>query len=114
MFGSTERRALRRAQEIISTFVSINDTIPVRMVHTLFTVALNEGLSLVDYMRLAGAPQSTMSRHLLDLGPVNRDRRPGYGLIQIKTDPNDRRRNVYTLSPAGWALITKIITFFAR
>lgn len=53
---------------MISSFVSLNGAIPVRPVHSFLVVALNERLALIDYQKFSGISQSTMSRHLLDLG----------------------------------------------
>jgi DNA-binding MarR family transcriptional regulator len=73
------------------------------------TVAEYEGKSLREYGDMLELPQSTMSRHLLDLGEMDRRRRPGLMLIEQKPDIMDRRKNVYTLTLKGRRLIEELI-----
>src|ERR1051325_6236004 len=75
---------------------------------TFLTVATFEGRSLREYSDMLKFPQSTMSRHLLDLGLMCRDRSPGLGLIEQQEDNDDRRKNIYRLSAKGKALIMEI------
>lgn len=88
-------RLLGQGQETLGRDASL------QMMQALLLVAQNEGLSLTDLCDLAGVAQSTMSRHLLDLGERNRLREPGLGLLVGKTDLQDSRRKRYTLTPKG-------------
>lgn len=86
----------------------MRETASVAQVQTFLYVAINEGCSLTDIARETGWSQSTLSRHLLDLGPVFRDKTPGYQLIQIERDISNLRTNVYTLTAKGKLLMRKI------
>ncbi len=93
--------ALRRAQGVLTAFQHINDTLPIQIAISFITVALYEGRSLREYCDLTGVAQSTMSRHLLDLGERNRKKEPGFHLVEQRSDTNDLRRNIYRLTPKG-------------
>lgn len=75
---------------------------------SLLQVAAFEGRSLREYSDMLNLAQSTMSRHLLDLGIMRRDRSPGLGLIEQRQDKDDLRKNVYCLSPKGRELVHQL------
>jgi DNA-binding MarR family transcriptional regulator len=81
---------------------------PIQIAVSFLTVALFEGRSLREYSELLGQAQSTMSRHLLDLGARNRLKEEGFMLIEQRPDQMDLRRNVYTLTPKGRQLVLKL------
>ena len=93
-------------QAIMAILKEANVSVP--QAHVLFTVAANEGLSMREYAHLTDNHQSSMSRHLLDMGEINRFHAPGLGLIEQWTDPMDRRRNIYRLTPKGIQLVRKV------
>jgi DNA-binding MarR family transcriptional regulator len=49
-----------------------------------------------------------MSRHLLDLGIMRRNRSRGLGFISQQQDKDDLRKNVYRLAPKGKALVEEM------
>lgn len=75
---------------------------------SFLTVALFPERSLREYQDLREMSQSTISRHLLDLGELNRKRQPGLRLVEQHPDLTDRRKNVYRLTPKGRALVVAI------
>ena len=99
---------LRRVHRILSIFRTIAPTIPVQVVQTLVLVALHEGKTLGELATLAGAQNSTMSRHTLDLSDRNRHGKPGHGLIERSKDNADLRATRFTLSPKGHTLLNKV------
>jgi hypothetical protein len=48
---------------------------------------------------MSGIRKATMSRYLLDLSDKLRTGDSGYKLINRDTDPEELRRNMYTLAP---------------
>lgn len=110
MTPKSQDRALHKARAVFTAFQAINDTMPIQSAHSFLTVALFEGRSLREYCELSGVSQSTMSRHLLDLGARNRKKEEGYMLIEQKADPQDLRRNVYTLTTKGHKLTSQIVS----
>jgi hypothetical protein len=49
---------------------------PVSLLQAFYAVCEEEGLSVEEYAKRVGLPQSTMSGHLLDLGEHNRKGEP--------------------------------------
>jgi DNA-binding MarR family transcriptional regulator len=80
------------------------------MIEAFLLVALNEGSSLRDIVELSGKPQSTMSRHLLDLGERNRRMEQGLDLVAWRIAPEELRRKEYYLTPKGRALLRRILS----
>lgn len=87
---------------------------------SFLTVARYPGRSLRALSELAGIPQSTMSRHMLDLSQYTRVRKgsdgegrakgSSYGLIEVTLNPQSLREKVYNLSPKGRALVAIVAT----
>jgi len=82
---------------------------PVNKLMSLFTVATKEGLTVDDYAKRAGISPTTMSRHLLDLGEIDRTKQPGLGLVEGRTNVTNQREKVYGLTPKGRTLVTTIV-----
>lgn len=94
---------------VFDAFRAVSPTMPLQLAQTFVLVMLNEGTSLVELCRITGFAQSTMSRHLLDLGMKNRMGEPGHGLVEGKIDPHELRRKMFTLTPKGRALARTIL-----
>lgn len=76
---------------------------------SLLAVMLNEGKCLKEICKVTGTAQSTLSRHLLDLGIQDRNRKAGFGLVIGTTDPTELRRKLYTLTEQGRALKKSLV-----
>lgn len=57
--------------------------------------------SLQELADMSGIRKATMSRYLLDLSDKLRTGDNGYKLINRDIDPEELRRNMYTLAPRG-------------
>jgi DNA-binding MarR family transcriptional regulator len=93
----------------LQAFQQHDRAMPTSMANTFLLVALNEGKSMREYRNIARVPESTMSRHLLDLGDRNRQMGPGLGLIERRRVPTNLRANKYTLTPKGRTLLSKLV-----
>lgn len=82
--------------------------LPVNKLMTLLTVAQKQGLTVDDYAKRAGISPTTMSRHLLDLGEVDRKQEAGLGLVEGRVNVTNQRERVYELTAKGRALLTKV------
>jgi DNA-binding MarR family transcriptional regulator len=105
-----EERRLRALVHILEYFQDHEPQIPASMIEAFLLVALNESCSLRDIVELSGKPQSTVSRHLLDLGERNRKMEPGLGLVAWRIAPDELRRKEYTLTPKGRSLLRRILS----
>ena len=50
-----------------------------------------------------------MTRHLLDLGKINRHHKPGFDLVEAETDMMDRRNKLMYLTAKGQRLVGQLI-----
>jgi DNA-binding MarR family transcriptional regulator len=106
----TDDVKLRRLIQICDVFQeAAGPTIPLAVVEAFLLVALYEGASLKDLCRLSGQAQSTLSRHLLDLGDHNRKGGPGLKLVAWRRPPEEERRKEYYLTAKGRALRDRIL-----
>ena len=104
-----DQRLIHKLTIILQEFQKVDETISLQLCITFLLVAQNEGCSLTDIWKQTGWVQSTVTRHLLDLGQFNRQKGPGYNLVQSERDPMELRKNIYTLTPKGKALYKKLV-----
>lgn len=93
----------------MKVFKLLNDRMPLQYVLSFLAVATDEGNSVTYYAEKLGINQTTMSRHLLDIGPSNRNHTEGYGLIDFRVDPLERRKHQYFLTPKGAQFIEMVL-----
>lgn len=67
-----------------------------------------EAVTSKDLMDATGYSQSTISRNIAVLSDLGTREKPGYGLIHIEHDPQDRRRQLLRLSPKGVDLCVQL------
>jgi DNA-binding MarR family transcriptional regulator len=107
--ASGDSRVLNAVLSVLDAFRVIRPDMPATHIYSFLTVALEEGLGVYEYARRAGIPQTTMTRHLRDLGSMDRKRQPGLGLLVQSMDPLDLRKHHTFLTPAGKAVAQKVI-----
>ena len=73
-----------------------------------------EGKTVTEYVEITDVSQSLMTRHLADLGKINRYHEAGYDLIEAKTDPMDRRTKRNQLTAKGQRLVGQILGALTR
>jgi DNA-binding MarR family transcriptional regulator len=103
-----EQEMQDRARGLIHALEPVRE-MPTNKLMTLLTVALKEGLTVDEYAKRAGISATTMSRHLLDLGEIDRTKQPGLGLVEGRTNVTNQREKIYGLTPKGRALVTTIV-----
>ena len=94
---------------ICDEFQKFDPGMPLGKLEAFLLVVLHEGKSLRELCEISGQPQSTLSRHLLDLGQRNRHMEPGLGLIEGKIDPYELRKKQYLLTPKGRKLLERLL-----
>lgn len=103
-----DREVLERLLWVLETLKDIRPGIQVHMASALVRVALHEGKNVAELTRDAGVPQSVMSRNLLDLGPMTRDREPGLQLIEHKISATNMRQHEIFLTKKGVSFVRKL------
>ena len=109
-----EMARIRTLVRVMDHFQAHNPQVPLAIAEAFLLVALNEGASLRELCEISGQPQSTMSRHLLDLGDKNRKGEPGMKLVEWEMDPWELRRKMYRLTTRGRKLMRTILEDMER
>lgn len=104
-----ELKSLVKLTRALTTFKIVNEKMPLQYVLSFLAVATDEGKGVLEYANKLNVSNSTMSRHLLDIGPRNRNMEPGYGLVQYRANPMELRKHEYYVTPKGRQLLTHII-----
>jgi len=82
--------------------------LPASYIRAFLAVAKDPGRTVSDYARVCGVGNGPMSMRLNDLGETNRYHLPGYGLLESRPDPMDRRYTIVKLSLKGEAFARRI------
>ena len=107
------RKAVTGVLKTMRDVMEINPGMPAAQIYVLMLVTLNEGKSLQELADMSGTRKATMSRYLLDLSDKLRTGDSGYKLINRDIDPEELRRNMYTLAPRGRHFINNVVSYFA-
>lgn len=107
--NEVEQQRLRKFFAALKVFKLLDDRMPLQYVLSFLLVANEEGQSVTYYAEKLGVNQTTMSRHLLDIGPADRNHEEGYGLIDYRADPLERRRHQYFLTPKGKQFLEMVL-----
>lgn len=105
---AAEKEAARLLLTALEPFKAVYSIMPLQMAQTFLMVAEEEGLGVGEYARKAGANPAVMTRHMLDLGELNRRHEPGLGLVHTRVNLMNRRQHQVFLTPKGVALATAI------
>ena len=99
---------LARLSEALDLFKDICSTMPLSQLQAFLLVANDQGKSLGELSAITGMKQSTLSRYLLDWSDKTRKGTQGYGLVAREAVPEELRRNCYSLTAKGYALLNKL------
>src|ERR1035437_3233810 len=89
--SADQRETLKSQLNALKPFRAVRETMPLQYVTAFLLVATEENLNVTEYATRAGRSQSLMTRHLADLGEVNRYHEEGFGLVEAYDDLMDRR-----------------------
>ena len=106
--SAAEKTTLKAALNALKPFRKLRDTMPLQYVTAFLLVATDEDQNVSEYAKRAGTSQSLMTRHLADLGMVNRYHEEGFGLVEAYDDLMDRRNRLIRLTPKGRSLVWEI------
>jgi DNA-binding MarR family transcriptional regulator len=105
---------LKSTLHAVDAFIGLRKTMPLQYVRAFMLVATDEGRNVTEYAKRAGITPSLMTRHLADLGEINRYHKPGFGLVEQFDDPMDRRNRLMRLTAKGQQMVQKICKHFMR
>jgi DNA-binding MarR family transcriptional regulator len=112
--SSEQASILKRFYAALAPFRGQRETMPLQYVEVFLLVAADEGRNFSTYATRIGSSQSLMSRHVADLGSVNRYHTEGLGLLETYDDLMDRRNKLIRLTAKGRHIAWKITEAFAR
>lgn len=87
---------------------------PISYIRAFALVAKKEGLTVAEYAAQAGVTPTVMTRNLLDIGELNRQREKGLDLIVAERDPWDLRKHRARLTPRGRKLSNDLARALSR
>jgi DNA-binding MarR family transcriptional regulator len=94
----------------IGVLLSIHRTMPMQLGVTYLSVAEEQGLTVSALAARCGVDTTVMSRHLRDLGSVNRHQKQGLGLVTTVQEIHaDRRERRVYLTERGHAVLRLMI-----
>ncbi len=105
-------RALKSQLNALKPFRKVRETMPLQYATAFLLVATEEHLNVTEYAKRAGTSQSLMTRHLADLGEVNRYHEEGMGLVEAYDDLMDRRNRLIRLSAKGKHVVWEMCEAF--
>jgi DNA-binding MarR family transcriptional regulator len=104
-----EKEVLVALLKALKPFRDLDSTMPLQYVTAFLQVAIKEGETVSEYAKLLGASQSLMTRHLADIGKINRYHKAGYDLVEAKSDVLDRRTKRNQLTTKGHRLVGQLL-----
>ena len=107
-----QRKITKSMLAALKPFRDFRETMPLQYVQAFLLAATEENLNVSTYATRAGTSQSLMTRHLLDLGEVNRYHEEGMGLVEAYRDMMDRRNVLIRLSVKGKAVVSEMCEAF--
>jgi hypothetical protein len=92
---------LKGAFNALKPFRLVREEMPLQYVTLFLLIAANEGHNMKYYAKMIESSDSLISRHVADLGTVNRYHEEGFGLIETYDDLTDRRNKFLRLTGKG-------------
>jgi len=100
-------KKLKKLQSMLQELTAIDPEFPLQWTIVLIEIAFDEGVSLKDVAERTGISMSVMSR---TIGALSNSRRMGkpYGLVNVRSAKDDRRRKELFLTAKGKKLAEKL------
>jgi DNA-binding MarR family transcriptional regulator len=109
-----EKAVLAGLLKALQPFHELDSTMPLQYVTAFLQVAIKEGQTVSEYAKILGTSQSLMTRHLADIGQINRYHEAGYDLVEAKNDLMDRRTKRNQLTAKGQRLVGQLLGALTR
>jgi DNA-binding MarR family transcriptional regulator len=109
-FSEDERSDLRKLYMALKPFFDLDHPVlPAAYIRAALLVAIDEGQTVSEYAEEAGITPTVMTRNLLDIGELNRQRAPGLGLVKQERDIMDLRKHRAKVTPKGATLMRDVL-----
>src|SRR5712664_182373 len=86
---------------VLDLFSNLDRDMPLQMIRTMLLVCIKEGQGPNEVSRELGVANAVSSRHLSDLGEIDRYHNDGYNLVEQRVDVTDRRYRRSYLTAKG-------------
>lgn len=100
--------------DAMALFKSIDPNIQVNQIQMFLEVCRREGSQMGAIAEHVDEPHSTSQRIFSGLSHYGTKKKPGYGLINILQDPEDRRQRLVYLSQSGKSLRDQLKELFGH
>src|SRR5258707_915128 len=94
-----DKDRLKGLLQALDSFSKLDRDMPLQMIRTMLLVCINEGQGPNEVGRQLGVANAVSSRHLSDLGEVDRYHADGYNLVEQRSDVLDKRTRKSYLTP---------------
>jgi len=98
---------------ILSTVLSavrlLDDNIPAQTLSVFLAVAKNEGIGIGELATKCGLADSSASRNVAALSDWHWLKRPGLGLVEVRSDRMDVWKKTVWLTPKGKKLAEQLV-----
>jgi DNA-binding MarR family transcriptional regulator len=95
--------------QVLSTLRNSGEQMPLQMAHVYCVIMARPGITMAQLGEAVGLSQSSCSRNVAALGEWHRLGKPGYGLVETASDPQEGRRLIMFLSPKGRQIARQLI-----
>lgn len=106
------KSVIRKFAYVIDELRKLDPEMPAQRIAVYLTIAMREGISVIEMSNLTGQSTSSATRNLQSLGTDKvvgkRLGKNGVGLVRLEDDPVDGRKKSCYLTPSGSALLQKI------
>ncbi len=109
-----DRMRLRAFRQSVQLLVSMHRRMTIPQAITFLQVMATEGLTVSALATYCGVEQHTISKHLRDLGPCDREGQPSLDLITTVGDPYDGRLRHVVLTEHGVAVGAQLASIMRR
>lgn len=98
---TSTKKAIRNVASLLEQVRVDHGDIPVQMFTTLLAIAMNEGASQQQIMKVTKQSKAAVSRNINAWTNWTRHRERGPGYVRLDEDPYDRRHHMVKLTPQG-------------
>lgn len=100
---------LQECLRVVAEIRKVDPEMSLPELHVFLLIANEEeGMSLTDVSGKAGVALATASRYIGHLGQIDRNYKPGLGLLDSREDPRERRKKIISLTDKGRQLVDKM------